>query len=492
LFSNPTESVYIGRTAFLRIPFCWNPSKLVNPHICVVGITGSGKSYFVKTFITRARLSLGAGAVIIDWAGEYSDWVRAAGGRVVCLGKEGVNLLELAGRSPHDRISQVAQSLDLLTDISSFPRQRALTEEALEQAYIERGFSLSMQPQKRRKPPTLRDAASILKKAGKKDGDAKAACRRLSSLLSSSGNSFCASTINLEGLVSSELVCIDLHPLPTESLRSLAGLAILQFIKERMRAQEYGAKARPRLFVVVDEAWKIAADERSDVVSIVREGRKYGFSLIVASQNPTDVHRSIFSSAGTVAAFRLTLASERDYLRSSLSYSGFFERLSHSLSVGQAIFHLEFSEPVACPKTFLLGMVDGEELLQHLALRGVGMELVFEKGALCRRLVSFGLSEKQTSAILMEFERRNYSLEAHDFISCLERFGHSRASAISLLRQMGASEASLLAAFSPRQANAVDVRLRAGAASARKAARAKRAVRKGGRRKPSGRGGRNG
>ena len=69
-----------------------------------------------------------------------------------------------------------------------------------------------------------------------------------------------------------------------ESLRSLAGLAVLQFVKERMRSQGYAAGGVPRLFIVVDEAWKIASDARSDVVSIVREGRKYGFGLIVASQ----------------------------------------------------------------------------------------------------------------------------------------------------------------------------------------------------------------
>lgn len=458
LVSDPAHSVYVGRTKFLRIPFYYDPKILVNPHICAVGITGSGKSYFVKTFVTRALLSLGAGAVIIDWAGEYGDWVRAAGGTVISFGKEGVNLLELAGASPQARCQQVLQALEMLTDISSFPRQRSLTAEAIERAYASRGFLLELQGQSK-KPPSLHGALSLLSRAGKKDPDAREAARRIKTLLASSGNAFVSSTISLGRLVSSDLVCIDLHPLPTESMRSLAGLAILQFIKEKMRASSHCGGKAPRLFVVVDEAWKIAADPRSDVVSIVREGRKYGFSLIVASQNPSDVHQSIFASAGTVLCFRLTSASERDFVRSSLSYSEFFERQSHSLAVGQAIVHLEFSSPSACPKTFVLGRVDGEELLLSYSLRGGIMDLSFEKSDLHRRLSSFGLTDRQALSLLSEFERRGNSLSAKEFIAAMARLGQSKAASVSLLRELGAMEKEILSAFFQGGGEAASVEL---------------------------------
>jgi len=450
LMSPPSESVYIGKTKFLGVPFFWDPKKLLNPHICVVGMTGSGKSYFVKTFITRANAVLGTSALILDWAGEYCEWVLASGGKVLSFGSGGINLLDFRGVAPHERGRQVAESLEMLTDISKFPSQKSLTEEAIEKAYFAAGMQKGRWKKSKKiiAAPTLREVCTILERTAKKTGsqDARGAARRIHNLLLSSGNSFCSGTMRLEEMTSG-LVCVDLHTLPSESLRSLAGLTILQFVKEQMR-RESSAGGAPRLFIVVDEAWKIASDERSDVVSIVREGRKYGFSLIVASQNPTDVHKSIFSNAGTTLCFRQQSSSDRDFVRQSLSYSDFFEQQSHLLSVGQALVHLAFLQPISCPSTFMLRKIDGEDLLVAYRLRGGGMELEFERGEIVRRLLAFGFSDRQAAEVLSEFERHNYSISACDFALVLERMGQSRASTISLLREMGASEQDILALFS--------------------------------------------
>ena len=438
LLSNPASSVYIGKTLLMGVPYFWDPKKLVNPHLCVVGITGSGKSYFIKTFITRARLVLGANALILDWAGEYSKWVKNAGGAVIDFGEQGVNLMDPGGVQPHVQAQQVISALAMLTDLASYPKQARLTEDALLEAYAQK------------KSPTLKDAQLILQRKSKRkpiDPDYALCERRIRNLLLSSGESFCNRTFGI-GAILHGLVCIDLHSLPTEQLRSLAGLSILQFVKERMRLSNYSDSQFPRLFVVVDEAWKIAADERSDVISIVREGRKYGFSLIVASQNPTDVHRSIFSNSGTTVSFRLTLGAERSYVRSSLSHSDYYERLSHGLSVGQALVHLETATPVSCSRDFILRRVDGEPLAEIYTIRGGAMGIELEKGELLRQLLAFGLSDRQSSALFSEFERQSHSIEASQFVRLLEGFGYGRTTIISLLRELGAEEKQLLQLFS--------------------------------------------
>jgi hypothetical protein len=97
----------------------------------------------------------------------------------------------------------------------------------------------------------------------------------------------------------------------------------------------------------------------------------------------------------------------------------------------------------------VLRRVDGEEPLVALHLGGGGMDLEFERGELSSRLLSFGLTDKQASQLLSEFERHSFSLDASQFAAALEKFGHSRASAISLLRELGASERDLLSALAP-------------------------------------------
>jgi DNA helicase HerA-like ATPase len=309
LLSMPSAGVYIGRTRFLRTPVFWDPSKMINPHIAVIGITGSGKSYTVKTFLTRASLIWNTNAIILDWVGEYEKWVKQAGGRVINLAKEKLNILDLVGLPKNSRIKQIVSAFDTLADLKEFPNERDEIEEALEKIY-----------ENSKGKPELHDVVELLEKTNKK----KAA--RILRRFTTEGSDFFAgnTTLNIKELTSSGLVCIDLHELPTEEMRSLAGLTILQYIKELMRAE--GMKennSQVRLFVVLDEAWKIAQDERSDVIAIVREGRKYNFSLVIATQNPTDMHKTIFSNIGTVFVLRLVLKEYRDYVKNSIGYSQF-------------------------------------------------------------------------------------------------------------------------------------------------------------------------
>ena len=48
LINDPSDSVFIGMTKIFDIPFTWTYTTVTNPHIAVVGITGAGKSFFVK------------------------------------------------------------------------------------------------------------------------------------------------------------------------------------------------------------------------------------------------------------------------------------------------------------------------------------------------------------------------------------------------------------------------------------------------------------
>ncbi|MBI2079186.1 ATP-binding protein [Candidatus Micrarchaeota archaeon] len=432
LLSGISDGLYLGKTRYTNTPVFWDFKRLINPHVSIVGITGSGKSYLVKTFLTRASLIWNSNAIIIDWVGEYENWVKQAGGKVIKLGKEKLNLLDLVGVQKRERIQQIVSALDVLLNLKENSEQRDEIEEALEEVYSTKS------------KPTLIDVGNILEKKGYK----KAA--RLVKRFTSEGSDFFAgkSTLNIKSLINSGLVCLDLHDLPTEEMRSLAGLTILQYIKEIMRKEGIEEEKGIKLFVVLDEAWKIASDERSDVITIVREGRKYNFALIVASQNPTDIHKTIFSNVGTMFVLRLVLNEFRSYVKNSVGYSDFIDSEISKFGVGDAAINMIFAERQAKSTTFLLNKIDGEEPLFLLKIVGDGMEVEIERDQLMKMLYELGLNESQLGILKLEFEKNDGLLDAENIVGLLEKFGYSKSSIIAFLRQLGIEEKDIIKIFS--------------------------------------------
>jgi len=163
LMGDPIESIFIGTTKIFKVPFTWSFINITNPHIAVVGITGSGKSYFVKTLLVRANYIWDTNAIIIDFAGEYKAWVKQSGGIVVALGKgDYINIMDLSAMKPLDRVKQIMTSFEILTDINIYPEQKRITEEAIEQSYVNMGFNLAEAPPIGKEVPTLHDVISLL------------------------------------------------------------------------------------------------------------------------------------------------------------------------------------------------------------------------------------------------------------------------------------------------------------------------------------------
>jgi DNA phosphorothioation-dependent restriction protein DptH len=57
-----------------------------------------------------------------------------------------------------------------------------------------------------------------------------------------------------------------------------------------------------RIAVVLDEAHRLIKD--LTLPRLLKEGRKYGVSAVVASQGATDFHRDVLANAGTKIVFR--------------------------------------------------------------------------------------------------------------------------------------------------------------------------------------------
>lgn len=431
------QGVAVGRTRHWSVPFSWSYSALTNPHVGVVGMSGSGKSFFVKSFLTRAHAVWGTRALILDWSGEYVPWVRQAGGNVVSLGPESLNLLDLGGMSPAQRTAQVVESLRLLTELKDFPRERQWVRMGIEQAYaLRRAASGGI-----RRTPTLNDVTAWLRIQCRKnqDGDRPAiqGAHHLLRPLTLPGADFFArpTSFSLDALLSSGLTCVDLSGLPSESLRSLAGLCLLQFVRESMRSRGPAEGRGLDLMVVLDEAWKICQED-GDPVAIVREGRKYAFGLLVASQTPSDLNPVIFSNVGSLFVFRTAFSDSLDFLQRTLRFPDGVRADIAQLPQGACAAQLQWADR-ARSDLFFISRVEGEGLLQWVVLEGFGMEWTLEKQAVLDGLRREGVSEQRVAHLDALLQRRNHVLDTVSWSAALEECGLSRDAIRHHLQEAG-------------------------------------------------------
>jgi len=453
LMGDPLDSIYIGNTMIFKVPFTWTFMNITNPHIAVVGITGAGKSYFVKTLLVRANYIWNTNAIIIDFAGEYKAWVKQSGGIVVALGKgDHLNLMDLAAMKPLDRAKQIMTSFEILTDISMYPEQKRLTQEAVEQAYLNFGFSLYEIPPREKEVHTLHDVIALLQEKLQEGtyeypAELENALFRLRQFARTGEDYFASkSTVDIGKLSRSGLVAIDLSGMGDDKFRAMAALFILQTLKEYMRSESWSATKGHKALVVLDEAWKVASDDKSDAILIVREGRKFHFGLIVASQNPTDINEAIFSNVGTTFILRIKFERFMSYLQGSLNFSGFIKSEIGKFGVGQAAVDMAFQTALRFPGIFLLDKIYGEEPLYVYTIDAAELEVdannmqtsyQMERDELRNRLLEYNVNNDTINEIFTTMDNQGRKIGLRDFILILKKSEINVVNTVAFLKSLG-------------------------------------------------------
>lgn len=122
---------------------------------------------------------------------------------------------------------------------------------------------------------------------------------------------------------------------------------------ERLALKHASEMTAPQTWVAIDEAQNILPSERktsaTDVmVKYVREGRNYGLSFVIATQQPTAIDPRILAQVDTLLVHKLTVQGDIDYIRKNLKSNApdevrygsgtlGFDQLIRSLDVGQAL-----------------------------------------------------------------------------------------------------------------------------------------------------------
>ena len=120
-----------------------------------------------------------------------------------------------------------------------------------------------------------------------------------------------------------QITIVDVSQLPYEVLETFAGLLgriILEFVANFIPKQ----RGKYPIVIVLEEAQNYIAENKDSIAKtvferIAREGRKYGISLIVSSQRPSELSKTVLSQCNSFIIHRLQNPDDQKYVRGLIS-----------------------------------------------------------------------------------------------------------------------------------------------------------------------------
>jgi len=241
-----------------------------NANVAVLAASGHGKSFAVGTLVLEAATQ-GAGATIIDPEGEYEGVVRALGGNylTLALGTDAaVNVFDACGDEPGEAETPVTELVAVMCGGKLSDVQRAYIDAAAREARVRAAAA--------ERVPVLGDCVPMLENDAR---DVAVVVRRFCS--GGLGSLFNRpTTLRLD-----HAICgISLRDLPAEHVAA-ATLIVARWLWGLVRSD------RRRRHIVFDEVGALCAHPalRTLLVQLARRCRKYGASLVVATQNAQDL-----------------------------------------------------------------------------------------------------------------------------------------------------------------------------------------------------------
>lgn len=297
-------------------PFTTTPKKLANQHVLIVGKSGAGKTQSAAAFIAElwdAKVP----SVIFDFQGEYMDTKLANADDETFLDLTNADVMDAADGidvnplevpdDPHTGnkqnfmkvVYQVATSLAKIFGLGDI--QRAILRDAIGQAFVVNGFVAGNKTTWANEPPTLSQVWAILKHLEQSEGGNVRNLNLRIQPLFETGVFIESKGVQSFDRIFARTSIIRLSNLATPELMVAVSRFVLQKIYANMLSK--GPSDVIRVFAVVDEAHKLSYDET--LTELIREARKYGVGILLASQSVKDFDRIVFDMVGTKVALQL-------------------------------------------------------------------------------------------------------------------------------------------------------------------------------------------
>lgn len=282
--------IYCGINAVSKNLLICNRKNLLNPHGFILGVSGSGKSFTMKEFITFIALATRDDIIIIDAEREYGETSRALHGTVLELSPNSphhINPLEIArgygmGENP------VAMKSELLMSICEQQMGEGQLG-AFHKSIIDRCtasvYHEFIKSGGKTRQPTLFDWRNEVKRQPEREAQELALASEL--FVEGSLNMFAHET-NVD--MDNRLIVFDLYEMG-EQLKPTALNVTMETIQNRVATNRLAGKYT---WIFVDEVYLFFKYYYSAqfLYKAWKRFRKYGAALTAATQNVEECLRS--------------------------------------------------------------------------------------------------------------------------------------------------------------------------------------------------------
>ena len=355
-------------------------NKFFQRHAVVVGSTGSGKSWSVARLLEQVSELEAANALVFDIHGEYGS-----------MNTEGFHHYKVAGPNdqPDDKtiylpywLLTYEEMLSMLLDRSdsNAPNQAMMFSNTVlkykedmlrENNLFDEYASFTLDSPIPYKMEAVidylneKDAEMVQGARSEKQGpfngkltrfiqrlNSKISDKRLSFLFNPSGNllqmtyldEVIEKLIGCESKVQKGVKIIDFSEVPSDILPLIIGLvtriifSIQQWTEKDNRHPIALFCDEAHLYIPSNATSNIDATANQTFERIAKEGRKYGVGLVVISQRPSEVNRTVLSQCNNFVALRLTNIEDQNVVKRLLPDSlGNFAELLPILDIGEAL-----------------------------------------------------------------------------------------------------------------------------------------------------------
>ena len=306
-------SVCLGADAFTNTEVHWPMTVKGNPHLLIAGLPGMGKT----TCLLNLCIQMSAAKIqpiVFSYHQDIDEKLTQAvdSVRFVDFDGLGFNPLQVIDRESPKAYLDVAGAIrDIF--IAVYPElgdlQASHVRKAIRQSFVEAGWDARDTNSSSVQEPPFRRFVEILRDTPKPDRGLRSLLERLEELDEYGFFDLRESHGSL--WESEQPTVIRIHATQNDNLqRAFASLVFYGLYKDMFRR---GIQSRITHALIFDEAHRAARLKL--IPTMAKECRKYGISLVLASQEARDFDLSVFSAIANYLVLRLTDADARSLVR---------------------------------------------------------------------------------------------------------------------------------------------------------------------------------